>query len=83
MRTKAEILKESFTQTEKVFRGEITASSHDRLTIEVLIDIRDILNQRLMQIDRGIREQTTVSKEILKDVATRIILPTKEALNNL
>jgi len=50
MRTKNEILNESFSQTSKVPTWDATASLHERLTIEVLIDIRDILQYHLLRI---------------------------------
>jgi len=43
MRDKGEILSESLAKTHKVPDWDSTASLHERLIIEVLIDIRDIL----------------------------------------
>ena len=43
MRTKDEIIKESKNQAGNVPSFDATASLHERLTIEVLIDIRDAL----------------------------------------
>ena len=45
MRTKEEILNESLKLKSKTPDWDTTASLHERLTIEVLIDIRDILHQ--------------------------------------
>jgi len=45
MRTKDEILSESLSKTNKVPAWDATASLHERLTIEVLLDIRDILTR--------------------------------------
>lgn len=44
MRTKEEILNDSLNQQSKLPQWDGTASLHERLTIEVLIDIRDQLN---------------------------------------
>ena len=47
MRTKDEILKESKDQAGNVPSFDATASLHERLTIEVWIDIRDVLYSSL------------------------------------
>lgn len=52
MRTKDEILKESKDRSGGLPQYDITASLHERLQIEVLIDIRDILYDRLNYIYR-------------------------------
>ena len=43
MRIKDEILKEMLINKEKAPKWDSTASLHERLTLEVLIDIRDTL----------------------------------------
>ena len=50
MRTKEEILKDSNDHLRKAPNWDGTASLHERLTIEVLIDIRDILQYHLLRI---------------------------------
>lgn len=57
MRTKEQILKDSLARTVKVPNWDLTASLHKRLTIEVLIDIRDMLNNRLLEISREFYRQ--------------------------
>lgn len=44
MRTKEQILKESLDWKSKTPDWDVTASLHERLTIEVLVDIRDQLS---------------------------------------
>jgi len=50
MRTKKEILKDATDVISKVPAWDTTASLHERLTIEVLIDIRDGIELRACQI---------------------------------
>jgi len=44
MRDKQDILKESLDSTHKIPVWDLTARLHERLTVEVLIDIRDVLS---------------------------------------
>ena len=54
MRTKSQILTEANKGQPAPGAWDTTASLNERLTIEVLIDIRDILQTRLISIDNTI-----------------------------
>lgn len=54
MRKKAQILKDTTDTLRMGISHDATRAAHERLTIEILIDIRDVLNERLLEIDRGL-----------------------------
>jgi len=51
MRTKAQILDDAVRAKPAPGSWDCVASLHERLTIEVLIDLRDVIQQRLISID--------------------------------
>lgn len=83
MRSKKEILTELKSHTQYLDPQHSHLASIAMIETEIWIDTRDLLNERLLAIDRRIHEQTEVSKEIIKDAALTILLEKQKALNNL
>lgn len=54
MRTKQEIIADLKKHANKAPDWDTTASLHERITIELLVDIRDVLQTRLISLDNTI-----------------------------
>lgn len=82
MRRKDEIINESMGILNRLPVTSEAMGKHDHIFVEVFIDIRDILNERLLEIDKGLHDLSINMTAVIKDAATAIILAKTKGIEN-
>lgn len=80
MRNKKEIMKEYLDEGKSMPSNGALSMLTVVNILEVLVDIRDILDERLLEIDKGLHELTTRIEAVIKDAATAVILANTKLL---